>query len=134
MISGKNFVAETKRNFDNHQLKQDVKKPVSNINTLENKQANEVEETKTEQINQPEENTLNTLNVSNTEDNFVYKKIRNEKILRSLLKNIETKPGRKLTDDEKKLLKGFYKKNNVTWPANTQSTTGVKNQLHKFKL
>ena len=98
---GNNFVVETKRKFDNHQLKQDVKKPVSNINTLENKQANEVEETKTEHINQPEENTLNTLNVSNTEDNFVYKKIRNEKILRSLLKNIETKPGRKLTDDEK---------------------------------
>ena len=57
-----------------------------------------------------------------------------KKILRALLKKIETKPSRKLTDDEKKILKGFYKKNNVTWAANTQSTGGVKNQLHKFKL
>ena len=101
---------------------------------------NAVEETKTERVervNQPEENALNISNVSNTntaEDNFVYKKIKNEKILRALLKKIETKPSRKLTDDEKKILKGFYKKNNVTWAANTQSTGGVKNQLHKFKL
>ena len=94
-------------------------------------------EVKVDDTKNDQENVLNISNISkisDSDDKFVYKKIKNEKILRSLLKNIETKPTRKLTDEEKKLLKGFYKKNNVTWPANTQSTGGVKNQLHKFKL
>jgi ribosomal silencing factor RsfS len=174
---GKNFVAETKRKFDNHQLKiEDAKKKFDNKHTKQDDEKpdekpvdhsavfdnpddnlvdiinplstnpfsldrkasptevniDKVEETKTEEVNPL--NTSNVSNIANTEDNFVYKKIKNEKILRALLKNIETKPTRKLTDDEKKLLKGFYKKNNVTWTANTQSTGGVKKQLSQFTL
>ena len=79
-------------------------------------------------------NISNISNISNTSDDFVYKKINNEKILRALLKNIETKPSRKLTDDEKKSLQGFYKKHNVRWAANNQTTGAVKKQLPKFKL
>ena len=172
---GENFVAETKRKFDNHQLKLlehdkvkldskkalkqakktdpnlsavfdnpddnlvDIINPLStNPFSLDRKASptevniDTVEETKTEEVNPL--NTSNVSNTSNTKDNFVYKKIKNENILRSLLKNIETKPTRKLTDDEKKLLKGFYKKYDVTWSANTQSTGGVKKQLSKFTL
>jgi hypothetical protein len=181
---GKNFVAETKRKFDNHQLKiEDAKKKFDNKHTKQDdekpdekpvdhsdvfnnpdnyfidtnplfgvtetfsigadKQAEKSkteQESKTEQVNQAEEtkaeevNPLDTSNVSNTEDNFVYTKLKNDKILRALLKKIETKPPRKLTEGEKNILKPFYKKYNVKWTANTQSTGGVKKQLSQFTL
>jgi hypothetical protein len=161
---GENFVAETKRKFDNHQLKiEDTKKkmynkqpkqkqknaanlsavfddidddPFTNSNPLNNVET-VAEETKTEPVNQPEQTALNTSNVSNianTEDNFVYKKINNEKILRALLKKIETKPSRKLTEEEKNILKPFYTKYNVRWGSNTQTTGGVKKQLQNFSI
>jgi len=99
-------------------------------------QPNEAEETKTEQVNQPVEQTneLNTSNVTNAEDNFIYKKIKKQKILRGLLKQIETKPTRKLLETEKNILKPFYKAHGVKWMANTQTTGGVKNQLAQFNL
>ena len=151
---GNNFIEDTKRKFDNHQLKiEDTKKKMENVanlsavfdnpdddpfthsnplnasETFPSGRPTEVEETKAEELSQQ-----NTSNVSNTEDNFVYKKIKNEKILRSLLKKIETKPKRNLTEEEKNVLKPFYKKYNVAWSANTQSTGAVKKQLSKFTL
>ena len=181
---GNNFIEDTKRKFNNHQLKiEDTKKkldkqqtkqeqenaahlsavfdnmdddPFTNSNPLiaaetfafgrprpreveetKTEQTNQAEEAKTEQSNQVEEaktDALNTSNVSNTEGNFVYTKLKNEKILRALLKKIETKPTRKLTEEEKNVLKPFYKKYNVAWSANTQSTGAVKKQLSKFTL
>jgi ribosomal silencing factor RsfS len=172
---GENFVAETKRKFDNHQLKLlehdkvkldskkalkqakktdpnlsavfdnpddnlvDIINPLStNPFSLDRKASptevniDTVEETKAEEVNPL--NTSNVSNIANTEDNFVYKKINNEKILRALLKKIETKPSRKLTEEEKNILKPFYKRNNVRWAANTQSTGGVKKQLQNFSI
>ena len=114
----------------------DIGASSSGVEETKEPEESKTEETKTEQVNQPVEQTneLNTSNVTNEDDNFIYKKIKNEKILRILLKNIETKPTRKLTQVEKNMLKGFYKKHNVKWTANTQTTSGVKNQLSKFKL
>jgi hypothetical protein len=144
---GNNFIEDTKRKFDNHQLKiEDTKKKMENVANLSavfdnpdddpfthsnplNSSETGVEETKAEELSQQ-----NTSNVSNTEDNFVYKKIKNEKILRALLKKIETKPSRRLTEEEKNVLKSFYKRHNVSWASNTQSTGGVKKQLSKFTL
>jgi hypothetical protein len=51
-----------------------------------------------------------------------------------LLKKIETKPTRKLTEQEKNILKPFYKEHNVKWMANTQFTGSIKKQLAQFKL
>ena len=115
---GQNFVAETNRKFNDHQLKQDVQQPVIDSNEVEDQQP----EVKTNEANEK------------PDDNFIYKKIRNDKIVRALLKQIETKPSRKLSEEEKNVLKPFYKKYNVTWASNTQSTSGVKKQLQKFIL
>ena len=115
---GQNFVAETNRKFNDHQLKQDVQQPVIDSNEVEDQQP----EVKTNEANEK------------PDDNFVYKKIRNDKIVRALLKQIETKPSRKLSEEEKNVLKPFYKKYNVPWASNTQSTSGVKKQLQKFIL
>jgi hypothetical protein len=115
---GQNFVAETNRKFNDHQLKQDVQQPVIDSNEVEDQQP----EVKTNEANEK------------PDDNFVYKKIRNDKIVRALLKQIETKPSRKLSEEEKNVLKPFYKKYNVSWASNTQSTSGVKKQLQKFIL
>ena len=115
---GQNFVAETNRKFNDHQLKQDVQQPVIDSNEVEDQQ--------------PEVKTMKQMK-SQMIISFI-KKIRNDKIVRALLKQIETKPSRKLSEEEKNVLKPFYKKYNVPWASNTQSTSGVKKQLQKFIL
>ena len=123
---------ETKTEQANQQEETKTEQPNQPEET-KTEQPNQHEETKIEQANQPEEDALNTSNVSNTEEDFLFKKIKNQKILRALLKKIETKETRRLTEAEKNVLKPFYKKYNVNWSANTQFTGKVKTQLEQFK-
>ena len=55
-----------------------------------------------------------------------------EPILRKLVKAIETKSSRELTDVEISILKPFYKDLNIKWASRTKSTGAVKKQLQKL--
>ena len=54
--------------------------------------------------------------------------------MRKLIKMIETKPSRPLTEVEKNILKPFYTTHNVKWASATKSTSAVKNQLQNFSI
>ena len=183
---GNNFIEDTKRKFNNHQLKiEDTKKKLDNQQTKQEQEnaANlsavfdnmdddpftntnplipvetfslrrppeveeifslrrppEVEETKTETPSNTAadlETSLNTTDPSittATKPNFTYEKIKGQPILRKLIKMIETKPSRPLTEVEKNILKPFYTTNNVKWASATKSTSAVKKQLQNFTL
>ena len=87
-----------------------------------------------EQIVEEKEDDSELVNEKPTKPNFTYQKIKGQPILRKLIKMIETKPSRPLTEVEKNILKPFYKTHNVKWAPATKSTSTVKKQLQNFTL
>jgi hypothetical protein len=63
---------------------------------------------------------------------YAYLTIKGNSPLRKLLKAIEIKPTRNLTDVEIEILKSFYRSRNKRWASRTKSTGAVKKQLQKL--
>ena len=123
---GQNFVAETNRKFTNHQLKQDVQQPVIDSNEVEEQQPEVTTNETNEKPDNPEWEDEKPI------QSFTYQTIKGNPILRKLVKAIETKSSRELTDVEISILKPFYKDLNIKWASRTKTTGAVKKQIQKL--
>lgn len=141
--TGKNFVNQTNRKFDNNELKlselQNAKYDNNNnpfdliddspptISTpIETFYSNPVEESKT---NETIDTTLNES--AKPKPKKVYKNIKTEDA-RNLVKKLESEGNnRGLTSDEKNVLKAYYKDNNMKWSNSTKYSQAVLTQLKK---
>ena len=63
---------------------------------------------------------------------YVHLTITKNPALRKLLKAIEIKESRNLTDVEIEILKSFYRSRNKRWASRTKSTGAVKKQLQEW--